>query len=234
MGLNKIFYLCIFLTLSNFQTTINSGEVVYQVSFNKEKVEARIQEKPNVKGANKLKFLLKNSSEVDFSLKFSRDESLYKYVEAMESDASKGINITKIFAGNNSTIYYNNVSKEILSQTSVSDETYLISKNLVKWKMTSQSKIINNYKCFKAISLDSKGKETGVVAWYAPAIPFNYGPGRFNNLPGLILELEDKMVIFRAKKIKLNKKKVKIKKPNKGIPISYEDFKKRYKGIFDK
>jgi GLPGLI family protein len=177
---------------------------------------------------------LENSKEkISFELIFNQNESVYSYIEAMESDASKGINLTKVFAGNNSVIYYNNSTKEILSQTTVSDDTYLISKNIVKWKMTNQSKRINGYECFKAISLDVKGKETGIFAWYAPAIPFNYGPGRFNNLPGLIIELEDKIVTFRAKKIKLNLKTAKIKKPNKGSRISYQDFKKRYKGVLN-
>jgi GLPGLI family protein len=233
MTLNKIFYISIFFILGNFQKTINSGEVVYEVSLNKKKIEASIKEKTKTKGPNKVKYLLKKSSKVDFLLKFSRKESVYSHIETMESDAVKGINLTKIFAGNNSINYYDNVSRKNLSQTTISDDTYLISKNSVKWKTTNQSKIIDGYNCFRAICLDAKGNDTDIIAWYAPAISFNYGPGRFNNLPGLIIELEDKMVTFRAKKIKLNVKKINIKKPTKGIPISYEDFKKRYKSVFN-
>lgn len=229
----KIFYLCAIFTLFNFVNPVNSGEVIYQVSLNRNKIEESIKKNQSSEASKHLKLLLKNASDVEYSLKFSRDESIYKHIKSMENEAKKGINLTKIFAGNLNTIYYNNISKECLDQTTISGETFLIIKDPVIWKLTSISKTISDYKCFKAVCLDSEGKESDVIAWYAPAISFNYGPGRFNGLPGLILELEDKSVTFRAKNIKLNKKDIKIKRPNKGTAITYDEFKKRFGGIFD-
>ncbi len=62
-----------------------------------------------------------------------------------------------------------------------------------------------------------------VTAWFAPDLPFQFGPNGYGLLPGLILQLSSNRVNFYAKKINFDKK-IKIKKINAGIKISEEEF----------
>ena len=68
-------------------------------------------------------------------------------------------------------------------------------------------------------------EEITVTAWYAPEIPVNNGPGRYQGLPGLILEIEDGSLSLLCSKIVLNPKdKKEIAKPTKGKKVNQEKF----------
>lgn len=78
------------------------------------------------------------------------------------------------------------------------------------WKLHDETKMIDNYLCYKATNVNVVDNRSGkifnhpVIAWYCPKLPFNYGPNGYSNLPGLILELQVRNVVFGAKKIDLN------------------------------
>ena len=93
--------------------------------------------------------------------------------------------------------------------------------------------MIDNYLCYKAIYLikfvNRKGINTSIpiVAWFAPSLPYAYGPKYFNGLPGLILELVDRETTFLASSITISKdKEVKIDFP-KGKTVSQEEYTKK-------
>ncbi|WP_177761918.1 GLPGLI family protein [Flavobacterium sp. I3-2] len=73
---------------------------------------------------------------------------------------------------------------------------YVVNKSNLKWVIHDESKMINDFLCFKATSsysgLTTKGEFTtrNVTAWFAPEINIQYGPGFFSNLPGLIVEVQ--------------------------------------------
>lgn len=66
-----------------------------------------------------------------------------------------------------------------------------------QWKITDETKKIDKYDCFKAEYvfnyMNSHGFNASrtITAWFAPEIPFSFGPSKFFGLPGLILELDD-------------------------------------------
>lgn len=233
MLFKKLILVSIVVSLVYYLTNFNSGEVIYTVTLNKSKIENNLKQNPNSNASKTIKSLLQNSSDVEFKLMFTSNESIYEFINSMDNEAVKGINLTKIFAGNNSQFYYNKTNQECLSKTVISDEAFLIIREPLKWKLTTKTKIIDKYKCFEAKYLNISGSETDITAWYTPEIPLPFGPERFNGLPGLILELENKTVSFSASKIKLDEKIIKIKRPNDGILITYEEFKNRFRGIFD-
>ncbi|WP_157974463.1 GLPGLI family protein [Lewinella sp. IMCC34183] len=63
------------------------------------------------------------------------------------------------------------------------------------WTITGKTKQIGNYICREATSSYSFESYKGgtvtipVTAWFAPRLPFPYGPNGYDGLPGLILEL---------------------------------------------
>lgn len=151
-----------------------------------------------MEGASKLKFqLLTNDSISYFTLKedLNTKSSLTKSA-LIEGSVKEKITIFKdsVYSNNTEGLYKKN--------------TYLITEPLNKnWTLTTESKKIDSYTCYKATSEYIVVNPAGtfrhpVVAWYCPAIPISHGPNGFGGLPGLILEIQIKKALFGAVKIK--------------------------------
>ncbi|WP_456378499.1 GLPGLI family protein, partial [Lutibacter sp.] len=68
-------------------------------------------------------------------------------------------------------------------------------------------------------------KQIPVIAWFAPEIPYPFGPAGYLGLPGLVLEVEVSKIIIYASKIFLNhKEKQIIETPKKGKIISEKEY----------
>ena len=77
------------------------------------------------------------------------------------------------------------------------------------WILQDETKKIEGYQCYKAVNVYSvengdKVFSHPVVAWFCPELPYQYGPNGYGNLPGLILELQVRNVVFGAYKIELS------------------------------
>ncbi len=59
----------------------------------------------------------------------------------------------------------------------------------IAWKLSKNTKKIQNIECFSA-QAEYRGRVW--TAWYAPSIPISSGPWKLYGLPGMILEAEDK------------------------------------------
>lgn len=109
-----------------------------------------------------------------------------------------------------------------------------VKDNEAKWDITTETKVIETYTCYKAIQktpfIDRHGKSKvrEVIAWFAPSLPYAYGPKNFYALPGLILELTENRTTFLATKISLNKKEINIVFP-KGKRVTKEEYEKKLK-----
>ena len=89
---------------------------------------------------------------------------------------------------------------------------YLLKNERIDWVLETVTKEIQGFLCFKAIGVKTIINTSGtfkfpIVAWYCPKIPLSFGPNGFGNLPGLILELQVRNVLFGVKKIDLNQTK---------------------------
>lgn len=121
------------------------------------------------------------------------------------------------------TIYRNN-SNEMFGENE-----YLITEPLNKnWVLTSESKKIDGYNCYKATNeyVVDNGKifRHPVVAWFCPEIPIPYGPKGYGGLPGLILELQEWNIVFGVEKIDISNDKKEILLPTKGIVITNQEY----------
>lgn len=92
----------------------------------------------------------------------------------------------------------NKNSSKIILFTSV--ESYPV----IKWKVTKEMQNILGYTTYKATT-NFRGR--AYTAWFAPELPYNYGPWKLNGLPGLILKVENDMFSYEAKRIVLNSDK---------------------------
>jgi GLPGLI family protein len=125
------------------------------------------------------------------------------------SDAGVGFTSNGLnFAGYLGVIY--NVDKYIYRETPSLGKEVLVKENFKEnWELHNESKMIDNYLCYKATNaktvVNGNGKTINhpVVAWYCPELPYRYGPLGYGNLPGLILELQVRNVVFGVKKLDL-------------------------------
>ncbi|RUA28261.1 MAG: hypothetical protein DSY76_04505, partial [Bacteroidetes bacterium] len=125
-------------------------------------------------------------------------------------------------------IYQNRKTNEVLNEKESLGKNFLVKSPLnIKWTITSETKYIGKYKCFKATSSYAGcNKNQIITVWFTPDIPVPFGPAGYGGLPGLILEVSKFRYTLTANKIKFSDKTIKISKPTKGEEITAEELKK--------
>ena len=184
-----------------------------------------------------------------YVLEFDKFHSTYMVEIALEGPkipTGKNSVMLMSFGGSGKTdIYYKNIQeKRFVNQTEIMGKLFLVKDKLPEhpWKLSSETKHIGNYTCYKATyskevenknitfkdgdSVESIKKETIVTtAWYTPQIPVSNGPGTYQGLPGLILEINDGKKVFVCTEIILNSsEKTNILEPTKGKIVSQNKF----------
>ena len=181
----KKYILLFFFTVSMF-SQIQSGKIEYSLNIG---YDEKISNDEILKGY--LEKAQEGAKLVSFSLLFNQYESLFYVNESIENE---NIIFAKAFSsGNNkysTTIGSNKKTRFINNHFGKFIITYDDENTL--WQLENESKLINNFLCYKATSeeivINSKGTfKHPIVAWYCPSIPFNFGPKGFVGLPGLIL-----------------------------------------------
>ena len=204
---NSIFFILLIFTIQTHCQTF-SGTIIYNVKVinyeeKSENVKIRSLSSKMIEKANKQSFKLefnKNKSS------FSRDESLY-----IDNESSIDKLISSIITTSDSYYFDGNNQKYILKK----NDGILINQDfkLLDWEITTEAKKIDSYLCYKAIYIknyvgrDGLEKNVAVIAWFAPSLPYNYGPKEYNGLPGLILELHENKANYYASNISIHKDK---------------------------
>lgn len=219
-----VFYFLLFCTEVFSQ---NYGKAIYSV-----KIDDSFETNENI--LKEYLYKAKQSShDIKFVLDFSNNETLY-YYDFLEKDGTN-VKFVLMFCGYTTPIYSNLIEKHCYYNNSETiffkKNQYLIKKPILNnWEITNESKVIGEFKCYKAICdyeiFNSKGKFIHTaVAWYCPDIPVQGGPKEFGNLPGLIVELHDKNVTFGLEKINFYKQnEIFIRMPDEGIKIDLSSF----------
>lgn len=94
------------------------------------------------------------------------------------------------------------------------------------WKLTGEEREILGFTCQEAVMEKDSVK---TVAWFTPSIPVSAGPGSYNNLPGLVLEVnvKDGNRIISATSIEENTGDIaRLDKPKEGKKVTKEEFDK--------
>lgn len=193
--------------------------------------------KDNAKQKELVIEIIENAEKQKFVLEFNSHQSAFNHLEDLSNDELKENPIYQM-ASIRFTCDFNyfldlNRNKEFFQKSdgSIIENNY----SQKKWKITTESKKIDNYLCYKAVyeydylARFNKIKTRVITAWFAPSLPFSFGPKNYNDLPGLILELQDWDTTFLATKIEIFDKEIEINFP-KGKTISQEEYDKKILG----
>lgn len=169
-----------------------SGQNNIEVKYDYE-VQGKTYKALLVFNKNERQFVLYNS-ESRMSQHRLNDDEIVRYLSDIDSDIL-GISYKN---SNSDYLLFKAYSPEEKSNVNVID--YVPKFN---WKIhPDTNKTILGYKCVKA-STKFRGSE--IVAYFTPEIPSNFGPWKFYDLPGLILEVIDQTPrnknIYRAYEI---------------------------------
>jgi GLPGLI family protein len=117
--------------------------------------------------------------------------------------------------------------KDFSDSTYIKHESFLGKRyNIVtkdhKWKITTESKTIQDYVCYKVISENNPE----IIAWFTSDLPYKIGPSSFFGLPGVVMEVHFGYLSFICTKIKTENVNADLIKIPKGIHITGDEMKK--------
>jgi GLPGLI family protein len=232
--INKIAFLCFYMFsfYSGFSQNL-SGTVVYKV------VSASVYDdrENDERGKNMVEGRLASLAKQTFLLEFAASKSKFVRNNSLSINDDKGEELYDKMA----TSYYSSSYDYYLDNSSgvgmfkYSRDGTLVTQ-LVKekeWDISTESKKIGDYLCYKAVYIkkymgrDGNMKTLPITAWFAPSLPYRYGPKQYYGLPGLILELHELFGVFLASEIKIGEEKhLSIEFP-KGKTITEEQYNER-------
>ncbi len=232
--MRKNIFICFSFVLFTFQyvtAQIISGKVWYDVNM-EDFYEGGIKDG---KATPELKRMFRMTADaaknIQLELIFNKGQSIFQHQKGLSiSDIDMLDDFVKSLASKGT--YYTDLIEGIqLLQTSYDGKEYSVKSKIYKldWTLTKEQKQIGRFLCYKAV-LDKSiaGKNHKIIAWYAPKIPFSFGPVDYvGNLPGLILELIIPGTTYTASKIEIDpKKEVTIDWPKDIKTMTEEEYKK--------
>lgn len=132
------------------------------------------------------------------------------------------------------------VKKEVLLFGHIPGHVFLVKDvyNPFNWNVSSETKQILNYTCYKA-ETTFRGRKW--VVWFSPALSLPYGPWKLHGLPGIILEAADSTgeMSFKAVSITetdqnfIEKDFATLIKTKNKTPVTYQVYKKMERESFD-
>lgn len=241
--MKKFLFLFYLISIAGYAQLV-SGELVYKADFLLDKYEEG-RSKNNVAGSdggleNALKnHILKENQAleyIEFVLIFNQNESFFTQKnKSMAVDSGLDFKFVIASLKAEGEYYLNLKENQSIYHSKKLDRNWLVIDQLKEfdWELTSETKVIQGYTCYKAITkyANSSKKSNEVVAWYAPDIPFRFGPIEYSGLPGLILELEQGNYRFYAEKLTFDTKKKNIKPPTKGEKHTRDSYETKIKEI---
>lgn len=198
MKLIQLFFF--FVSLSGW-SQIKSGKIEYGLHIS----TFEGLEKTTVMKAAYVK-AMKNAPFLNFELLFNVSESFFLLTEGLGLD-DDGVDYAKLFSSYKGMVYQDDVYS--YSEINGDPGNYLIKKDKkIEWNLENETKEINGFVCYKATAVKKVVNSAGIfrfpiIAWYCPQIPLSYGPNGYGGLPGLILELQVRNILFGVKTIDL-------------------------------
>ncbi|EMY3558246.1 GLPGLI family protein [Flavobacterium psychrophilum] len=251
---NKITILFVLITSTLFAQGFQ-GTAIYQWKQSSEDFKNTVLSDPKMDPAMR-KVIEDRMSKLfnkTFVLNFDKNISVYKEEKALDINKQDG---GGDWSPNGIIIsYYKNIkTKQSITQTDLMSKIFNVQNSLAdyKWELSSQTKQIGSYLCYKATTIipvtqkekadyeEEKAeqeknntqffkieepKDKTIIAWYTPEIPVSNGPENYFGLPGLILEVNAGKTTLLCSKIAMNiKDKKEIKAPTNAKVITQKKY----------
>ena len=166
-------------------------------------------------------------------LYFSPDASLYQLNTEKQEDETisqdiGGASIMVKMVQPDNKFYADLKGKKTIKQRDFMTRIFLIEQEMKSegWKLTGNQKSILDYPCQEAVKMEDTTK---IIAWFTPAIPVASGPGKYIDLPGLVLAVDvnngERMITATSVDLEPVDKAI-LKKPKKGKKVSQNEFDK--------
>jgi GLPGLI family protein len=148
-----------------------------------------------------------NAKYLRFNLAFNGQNSVFSLNNGLVLGEENNTQSAIIASGYKGTVYQSKESS--YSEIEKGFGNYLLINEPVEWVLTNETKEIEGFLCYKAtavkIIINSSGTfKHPIIAWFCPKIPLTFGPNGYGKLPGLILELQVRNVLYGIKKMDLN------------------------------
>lgn len=186
MKLNKIICIIFCLLFNKFSFAQFSNKIYYDFFYENSEVYK-----------NKKSFLYASEKESIFILEDKvLDKKTLKLTEDSQIIGDTINNIEEIYKNLEQSMIYSKSTVKFTKQKTIVDKVSSFNWELIP----NETKKILGYSCKKA-KINFRGRE--YYAYYSEEIKLNDGPWKFNNLPGLILEIieKDNLLIIKATKI---------------------------------
>lgn len=218
----KIYHLTCYLFLnSSLLLSLNCFAQVVKVTYTASAVKV-INDNKNTQ--NVLSEIARQSSEslktIDF---FSVSNNIWNhtyYEKPMANDAQIGdwSDVAISIALDGKQLFIDYANQKAYYESDLIKKVKSVDISNVEWSITSKSKEILGYVCYKATAKIIDPEEDGklvppIEAWFAPKLSIRGGPTAYATLPGMILEVKSSKILFKAKRIQFVKERV-LKTPN--------------------
>ena len=222
--------LLFFLLISCLSYSQNNFYVEYNLKISKE--EGLFKNNDYLK--QMLDKSISNEQPILFKLEIKDSISKFSRKKNSSENSSENVINFAISIANYTGAVYNMNNDSIVKQSSLlGNNFYSKSPGISNWQITNETKLIDNYLCYKATNTYKvvnyiKTFNHPVIAWFCPSLPYKYGPNGYGNLPGLILELQVRNTTYGAKIISTDKiVNFDLKFLKKAIILSEEDIEKK-------
>lgn len=224
------------------------GKAIYKTSQKSSLTFSEDQKGIDDKMQEELRKRIQQMNQKTFILEFDKNSSTYTEEVQLKAPKPKGLGKIGVFSfgsSGNGSIYYKDIKENrFANQTEIMGKRFLVKDKLpsYSWVLSSETKNIGNYTCYKATfskevenkkitfidgeSVEETNKEIVVTTvWYTPQVSVSNGPGNYQGLPGLILEINDGKKTIVCTEIILNSvKQLVIEEPKKGKVVSQKKY----------
>ncbi len=236
MKIKKSLLLIGILNISILTAQDINYEIVY--SLNMENFAKTFNKKENQNNAKLNNMIVDEAKRMNLKLRLSNTKSVFSEGKSMTmgNELQENLKVlVRAYSFNGAWMTDLNKKRQIFVRE-FENKKFFVEKPLVtrNWQFSQETKTIQGHLCHKATFIKTvpKGKFE-IIAWYTKDIPVSLGPTEYvGELPGLILELDDITVTYKAVTVK-RKTDVIIKWPNEKDIITEKQYKKEGDKVLD-
>lgn len=222
-----------FLFYHLIQAQIQSGNISYRVEvMSEKKSDGKEIKDPKIRkevlnGLYKYDHIM---GFLNYEMNFSSDKAVFNRVSSMANDNGYDLEKASSNVGIIGDYYIDIKNNQRIHHHYFLGKTWLLKGKIddLEWYLHDETKEIEGYVCRKATAIINLNdiKKGEITAWFAPDLPFQYGPKGYGGLPGLILGLEIRHYYIYAHAIKLSNDEKNIYFPTNGEVVDWDTYNK--------